>query len=206
MELQHTFRVPAPIEQAWTALLDVEQVAGCLPGATLTSYDGETFAAAVKVKIGAIQLAYAGQGRFVARDPGAHRVVIEAAGKERRGGGSVAATVTCALDADGGSTVATVGTDLTITGKPAQFGRGAIEDISGKIIDQFARNLSARMAAPVSPPVTPSGTQHAPEPLPEKDDALDLLALTSPALKRNAAAAGVLAIALLLITVLRRRR
>ncbi|MGI6873368.1 SRPBCC family protein [Amycolatopsis sp. 3B14] len=132
MELQHTFRVPAPIEQAWTALLDVDQVTGCLPGAKLTSYDGETFAAAVKVKIGAIQLAYAGQGRFVERDPDARRVVIEAAGKERRGGGTVAATVTCALEADGGATVATVRTDLTITGKPAQFGRGAIEDLSAR--------------------------------------------------------------------------
>ncbi|WP_037370851.1 SRPBCC family protein [Amycolatopsis orientalis] len=204
MELQHTFRVPAPIEQAWAALLDVDQVAGCLPGATLTSYDGETFAATVKVKIGAIQLSYGGQGRFVEQDPDAHRVVIEAAGKERRGGGTAAATVTCRLEADGSSTAATVRTDLTITGKPAQFGRGAIEDISGKIIAQFAQNLSARMAAPVSPPDTPPDTQ--PEPLPENDDALDLLALTSPVIKRNAAAAGVLVIALLLIAVLRRRR
>lgn len=204
MELQHTFRVPAPIEQAWAALLDVEQVAGCLPGATLTSYDGETFAATVKVKIGAIQLSYAGQGRFVDQDPDTHRVVIEGAGKERRGGGTASATVTCQLEADGVSTIATVGTDLTITGKPAQFGRGAIEDISGKIIAQFAQNLSARMATSVSTPDTPSDTQ--PEPLPENEDALDLLALTSPAIKRNAAAAGVLVIALLLIAVLRRRR
>ncbi|MBN9747991.1 carbon monoxide dehydrogenase [Amycolatopsis sp. A1MSW2902] len=201
MELQHTFRVPAPIEQAWTALLDVEQVAGCLPGATLTSRDGDTFAATVKVKIGAIQLAYAGQGRFAERDPATHRVVIEAAGKERRGGGSAAATVTCTLEADGDSTVAKVGTDLTITGKPAQFGRGAIEDISGKIIDQFSRNLSGRMTAPA-----PESPAERTPPAPAGEDALDLLALTSPALKRNATVAGVLVLALLMIAVLRRRR
>lgn len=213
MKLNHTFTVPAPVEQAWAALLDVEQVATCMPGAALDSYDGETFAGTVRVKIGAISLTYAGQGTFVERDDTDRRVVMRAAGKERRGGGNASALVTCRLSPQDGGTLATVETDLTITGKPAQFGRGAIEDIGGKIVDQFARNLAAQLtlrsaAAPADAVAEQSASVPAPAPAAvPRADAIDLLALAGPVVVKKATvgALGVIAVAMAVVLVRRCR-
>src|SRR6266536_2764996 len=138
MRLDHSFTVPVPVESAWQVLLDVPRIAPCMPGATLTGVDSDTFTGTVKVKLGPIALTYQGKGRFVERDEAAHRVVIEASGKDTRSAGTAAATVTASLAPEGGATRVDVATDLTVTGKPAQFGRGMIADVSAKLIGQFA--------------------------------------------------------------------
>src|SRR5947209_3128557 len=142
MKLEHDFTVPAPVDEAWKALLDVEKVGPCMPGATVTSVDGDDFTGTVKVKVGPIQVTYKGQARFVEKDEAAHRVVIEASGKEARGSGTASATVTAVLTAQGNQTRAEVVTDLNITGRPAQFGRGVMADVGAKLIGQFADCLA----------------------------------------------------------------
>ncbi|WP_298322887.1 SRPBCC family protein [Haloactinopolyspora sp.] len=146
MQLDHQFTVPAPVDEAWQVLLDVPRVAPCMPGATLDEFDGETFTGSVKVKLGPINLLYKGQGRFVETDEAAHRVVLAASGKESRGSGTAAATVTAALVADGDhATKVDVTTELRITGRPAQFGRGMLNDVGGKLLDQFASCLATTL-------------------------------------------------------------
>jgi len=146
MDLTHRFTVPAPIEEAWAAFNDLERIAPCFPGAALTSYDGEEFAGLVKVKLGPISLQYTGTGKFVERDEGAYRAVIEAKGKDKRGNGTAAASVTARLvSGAGGATDVQVVTALNITGKPAQFGRGVMQDVSDKLLGQFAACLETKL-------------------------------------------------------------
>ncbi len=152
MELQHTFTVPAPVDQAGAAQGDGVGIAPCMPGAVLTSVDGDSFAGTVKVKLGPVSLQYAGKGRFVERDEAAHRVVLEANGTDKRGNGTAGATVHARLEPAGeNQTRVVVDTDLKVTGRPAQFGRGVLQDVSGKIIEQFAGCLAARMAPSEAP-------------------------------------------------------
>ena len=130
MELQHTFTVPAPVDQAWATLLDVEGIAPCFPGATLTGVDGDSFAGTVKVKLGPVSLQYSGKGRFLERDEAARHVVLEANGSDKRGNGTAGATVHARLEPAGeGRTTVVVETDLKVTGRPAQFGRGVLQDV-----------------------------------------------------------------------------
>src|SRR5262245_19303358 len=147
MKLEHTFTVPVPVDKAWEVLLDLERVAPCMPGATLTGVEGDDFTGTVKVKLGPIMLTYSGKGRFVERDEAAHRVVIEASGRDTRSAGTAAATVTAQLSDQGGETLVDVTTDLSITGKPAQFGRGMMSDVSAKLLGQFADCLAGKLAA-----------------------------------------------------------
>ena len=158
MKLEHEFTVPATLDEAWAVLLDVEKVAPCMPGATLTSVDGDDFTGTVKVKVGPIQVTYKGQAKFVEKDDAAHRVVIEASGKEARGSGTAAATVTANLRADGSKTVAHVVTDLNITGRPAQFGRGVMADVGAKLIGQFADCLADELGGGGAPVAGAGGT------------------------------------------------
>jgi carbon monoxide dehydrogenase subunit G len=146
MQLEHQLSVPAPIDVVWPAILDPERVAPCVPGATLTGVDGESFTGTVKVKVGPITLLYKGTGTFTETDEQARRAVLKASAKDTRGNGTVSATVTLTLTADGDRTSGVVATDLSITGKPAQFGRGMIADVGGKIIEQFAACLSEKLA------------------------------------------------------------
>jgi uncharacterized protein len=148
LELTHQFTVPAPIDDAWAAFNDLERIAPCFPGASLTSYDGEAFGGLCKVKLGPISLQYTGTGRFVSRDEAAHTAVIEAKGKDKRGNGTAAANVTATLISAGeDATDVTVKTDLNITGKPAQFGRGVMQDVSDKLLGQFASCLETKLGA-----------------------------------------------------------
>jgi carbon monoxide dehydrogenase subunit G len=152
VELQHTFTVPAPVDQAWATLLDVEGIAPCFPGATLTGVDGDSFAGTVKVKLGPVSLQYAGKGRFLERDEAARRVVLEANGSDKRGNGTAGATVHARLEPAGEDrTTVVVDTDLKVTGRPAQFGRGVLQDVGGRIVEQFATCLAARMSADTAP-------------------------------------------------------
>ena len=143
MQLEHQFRVPVPVAQAWDVLLDVERIAPCMPGATVESFDGETIVGRVKVKVGPIQVTYTGTARFTDKDEPTRRAVIEASAKEARGSGTATATITARLQDDGGSaTNVTVTTDLAITGKPAQFGRGVMEEVGNKLLGRFADCLA----------------------------------------------------------------
>lgn len=148
MELTHSFTVPAAIDVAWAAFNDLERIAPCFPGAALTSYDGEVFEGLCKVKLGPISLQYNGTGRFVERDEAAHRAVIEAKGKDKRGNGTAAASVTATLQSAGdAATDVKVVTDLSITGKPAQFGRGVMQDVSDKLLAQFSACLEVKLGS-----------------------------------------------------------
>jgi uncharacterized protein len=147
MQLENKFTIEAPLDKAWAALNTPETIAPCFPGATLTEYEGDSFTGTVKVKLGPISLTYKGKGTYVERDDAAHRVVIEAAGRDSRGNGTANATVTGSLEADGpDKTAVTMVTDMTITGRPAQFGRGVISDVADKIIRQFAGCVAEKLA------------------------------------------------------------
>ncbi len=147
MQLEHSFTVLVPVADAWKVLLDIEQIAPCMPGAVLDSVDGDDFTGRVKVKLGPISLTYKGKASFVKKDEATHTAVIDAAGKDQRGNGTAAATVTATLKEEGGSaTRVDVLTDLNITGKPAQFGRGVMVDVGNKLIGQFATCVQGKLS------------------------------------------------------------
>lgn len=147
MELEHSFTVPVPMERAWNVLLDVERVAPCMPGASLDSVTGDDIAGRIKVKVGPITMTYAGNAKFTERDKAAGVVTLEASGKETRGAGTASASVRSELSGDGDTTHVKVHTNLNVTGKPAQFGRGVMNEVGGKLIGIFADNLAAMLAA-----------------------------------------------------------
>jgi carbon monoxide dehydrogenase subunit G len=147
MELEHSFTVPVPEERAWEVLLDVKRVAPCMPGATLDSVDGDEIKGRIKVKVGPIAMTYAGTARFTERDPNAHVITLEASGKETRGAGTASATVRSMLEGEGDQTHVVVHTTLNVTGRPAQFGRGVMAEVGGKLIGIFASNLADMLAA-----------------------------------------------------------
>ena len=147
MELEHSFSVPVSEDRAWDVLLDVERVAPCMPGATLQSIDGDVIHGSIKVKVGPINMVYQGTARFTERDPAAHVITLEATGKETRGAGTASAKVRSMLSGDGDQTHVVVHTSLNVTGKPAQFGRGVMTEVGGKLIGIFADNLAAMLAA-----------------------------------------------------------
>lgn len=150
MQLDHEFTVPAPIDEVWKAVLDPERVAPCMPGATLTSVEGDKFKGTVKVKLGPVSLLYKGSGEFLEKDESARTIVIKASGKDARGAGTAAASVTVTLSPEGSGTKGTVNTDLNVTGRPAQFGRGMISEVGGKILDSFASNLADMLGGSAS--------------------------------------------------------
>jgi carbon monoxide dehydrogenase subunit G len=148
VELEHSFTVPADIDTAWNTLLDVERIAMCMPGATLISVEGDTFKGEVKIKLGPVTMVFGGTASFVDKDVANHRLVINASGSETKGTSTAQATVTTQLVAEiPALTRVDVNTDLAITGKPAQFGRGVMSDVAGRIIGQFAGNLEGVVAA-----------------------------------------------------------
>ena len=153
MELTHTFTVPATLEDTWAAFNDIESVAGCFPGATVTSVEGDEFKGSCKVKLGPISLVYSGVGKFLEKDADAHRFVVDAKGKDKRGNGTAGAVVTATFASPSPtSTAVTVVTDLAITGKPAQFGRGVIQDVSDKLLQAFVTCLESKVGAPAPVP------------------------------------------------------
>lgn len=234
MELTNTFDVSVPIETAWAILTDVERIAPCLPGAQLQEIEGEEYRGIVKVKVGPITAQYKGKATFIERDDVGYRVVLDAAGRDTRGAGNASAIITAVLEPAGSGTHVTVTTDLTVTGKVAQFGRGVLADVSAKILGQFVDNLEQTVLVDVvdtvaSPdtataetpaagssettPTTPETTEPAvPEPpvvrqinQPEPE-AIDLLGEAgSPVLKRAIPVLGVALAALVIWRLLRRR-
>jgi uncharacterized protein len=142
--MDHSFTVPVPPEQAWDVLLDVERIAPCMPGATVEEFDGEVVTGRIKIKVGPVSLTYRGTAKFTERDPEAHVVVIEASGKETRGAGTASATVRASLEPEssGQATKVTIHTTMNVTGRPAQFGRGVMVEVGGKLVEKFADNLA----------------------------------------------------------------
>jgi carbon monoxide dehydrogenase subunit G len=216
LELTHHFHVPGEVEATWAHFQDIAGLAGCFPGAQVTSVDGDEFSGSCKVKLGPIALLYNGTGQFTERDATNHRMVVEAKGKDKRGNGTAAATATLTMTAaaSGGTDVDVV-TDLAITGKPAQFGRGLMQDVSDKLLGQFVDCLQqqitpAEPAAESPSPQAPLATESAspgpamPEPpapvVPQSDDALNLGATVLPVLIKNywkPAAAGAVIVAVI---------
>ena len=147
MELNNDFEVAAPVDLVWAVLTDVERIAPCLPGAQLLEIDGDEFQGVVKIKVGPITAQYKGAASFSERDDVEHRAVLRAEGRDTRGAGNAAADITAELEATDVGTKVTVTTDLTVTGKVAQFGRGVMADVSKKLMGQFAENLSDLIAA-----------------------------------------------------------
>ena len=165
MELTNEFRVGIPVGEAWAVLTDVERIAPCLPGAQLQEIEGDQYRGVVKVKVGPITAQYKGVATFIEQDVAGHRLVLRAEGRDTRGQGNANATVTATLVDDGAGTAVKVVTDLTITGKVAQFGRGVLADVSGKLIDQFVANLERDvLSGGTPPPSTAAGGQGADAP------------------------------------------
>ena len=222
MELINTFDVSVPVETAWKVLTDVERIAPCLPGAQLQEIEGDEYRGIVKVKVGPIQAQYKGKAVFVERDGTAFRAVLEASGRDTRGQGNASATITAQLEGAGETTHVTVTTDLTVTGKVAQFGRGVLADVSAKILTQFVDNLEQTVLVDDAPavadeaPTTPTSSEatapsdEAPtirridQPEPEAIDLLEQAG--SPVLKRAVPVLGVAIGALVVYALIRRRR
>jgi uncharacterized protein len=209
MKLENEFRVDVPVEEAWRVLLDVERIAPCMPGAQLQEVEGDEYRGIVKVKVGPITAQYKGVARITESDDANHRAVIRAEGRDTRGQGNASATATAVLQPDGDGTRVNIDSDVTITGKVAQFGRGVIADVSAKLLDQFVACLerdvlSSAGERPAASEVAESGkarTIEAPEAEP-----VDLLRTAgAPVLKRvvPVAAAVVVVIVVVLILLLR---
>ena len=147
MELNNDFEVAAPVDLVWAVLTDVERIAPCLPGAQLLEIEGDEFRGVVKIKVGPITAQYKGAASFSERDDVEHRAVLRAEGRDTRGAGNATADITAELEATDIGTKVTVTTDLTVTGKVAQFGRGVMADVSKKLMGQFAENLNDLIAA-----------------------------------------------------------
>jgi uncharacterized protein len=160
IELDNSFTVPVPPEQAWDVLLDVERIAPCMPGASVLSVAGESVEGQVKVKLGPLSLTYKGTAKFVEKDQANYTIVLDASGKETRGAGTASASVNAVLKAgeESGTTTATIHTSLNVTGRPAQFGRSLLPEISGKLIAEFASNLAAMIAADAATAASANGT------------------------------------------------
>jgi carbon monoxide dehydrogenase subunit G len=225
MDLQNSFVVPSDIETAWKTLQDVEGLAPCMPGATLTSHDGDDMTGSVKVKLGPVAMTFAGQARFVSRDEATHTMVIEGSGKETKGTGTAKGTVTAVLVEEAPDrTRVDINTEFSITGKAAQFGRGVMQDVAGRIIDQFSANLAATMAASGaaagaaaaasetttedgSAPAAPAAAAPAAA-LPHHEDSIDLLGTAGAPVLKRAVPAAIAAVVVLAIVVwaVRRRR
>lgn len=211
MELQNSFVVPTDIDTAWKSLQDVEGLAPCMPGATLESHEGDEFTGNVKVKLGPVSMVFGGVARFVSKDEATHTLVIEGSGKDSRGGGTAKGQVTAVLVAEAPDrTRVDVNTDLTITGKAAQFGRGVMQDVAGRIVDQFAGNLATLLAAgaAVEAGAAAEGEVPTAPPTVHADESIDLLGTAgAPVLKRAIPVViGLVIVIGVIVLVARRRR
>ncbi|MER7557651.1 SRPBCC domain-containing protein [Nocardioides sp. NPDC126508] len=158
MDLTHQFTVPTSVEETWDSFLDIGSLAECFPGAQVTSAEGDTFTGTVKVKLGPIAMVYAGSGTFVEKDEAARRLVVEAKGRDKRGNGTAGANATLTMAPEGTGTKVEIVTDLAVTGKPAQFGRGVMQDVSDKLLGQFVACLESK-SAPAAAPETPETSE-----------------------------------------------
>ena len=183
MELNNDFEVAAPVDLVWAVLTDVERIAPCLPGAQLLEIEGDEFRGVVKIKVGPITAQYKGAASFAERDDMGHRAVLRAEGRDTRGAGNAAADITAKLEATDVGTKVTVTTDLTVTGKVAQFGRGVMADVSKKLMGQFADNLSDLIAASGDEAVVESPADEITADVPAEEAAVDVPVDETPAVR-----------------------
>jgi carbon monoxide dehydrogenase subunit G len=186
MDLNHNFTVEVPVEDAWRILTNVERIAPCLPGAQLQEIEGDVYRGAVKVKVGPIQAQFKGQASFVEFDEVAHKVVLKGEGRDIGGKGNASALITAELTAlSATSTSVTVNTDLSVTGKVAQFGRGAMADISDKLLAQFVVNLNEMIATSDAPAAeAPVATPAAPADAPVEQQSAEQTAPAEPTIRK----------------------
>lgn len=216
MRFEHEFTVPVPVEQAWATLLDVERVAPCLPGATLDIVETDEFTGRMKVKVGPITVTYRGTARFEDVDKDNYSLTIKASGREARGSGTADATIAAVLTPAEGETKVQVVTTFNVTGRPAQFGRGVMAEVGGKLIERFAANLAQLFqeapaeerhlsAVPEAeePDIHPAGTLRTSR-TPD-EEALDLLEIAgAPLLKRVAPMVAAVAVLIFIGWLIRR--
>lgn len=155
MDLNHEFTVNVPVADAWLILTDLGRIAPCLPGAELTGVSGDIYSGHVKVKVGPIVAQFKGQASFVSRDDVAHTATLKAEGRDATGKGNASALITAELTSlSPTSTKCVVHTDLTISGKVAQFGRGALADVSDNLLAQFSDNLNQLITSGTTVPMS----------------------------------------------------
>jgi carbon monoxide dehydrogenase subunit G len=229
MEFENEFEVQAPLDEVWNTMLDVERVAPCVPGAEVLERTGEdAYSVGIKVKVGPVSMQYKGQVEIVSKDPEAHRAVMSARARESRGQGTATAQVEMHLSGDNGSTHGKLATEVALSGRAAAMGQSVIQDVSAKIVDQFAQNLAAMLsgvspapapeAAPTVVSAQPAGAAAGPAPPaaaapqaqptpPAGGEGLDILPIASSVARERLRDPRVLAgIGLLLLILLRRRR
>jgi len=213
MKLNNEFRVSVPIDRAWEVLTDIPLITPCLPGAELTNSEGDEYSGKIKIKVGPVTSHYSGKAVFTAQDKASHHVEISANGRDSKGSGNASATITADMTEDGGGTVVTIATDLKISGKVAQFGKGMIAEVSGKLIGQFVECIEQKLLGDVLiDDVAAEGATTVDEPTPirpapEPVEALDLMELAgSSVYKRLAPIGAVVGIALVLFLLFRRRK
>ena len=201
MKIEDGFRVNLPVDDAWRVLLDIERIAPCMPGAELQEVEGDEYRGVVKVKVGPITAQYKGVAKFAEVDEAAHRAVIDAQGRDTRGQGNAKATITMALTPDGDGTEVSIENDVTVTGKVAQFGRGVMADVSGKLLAQFVQCLETRVLGDA-----PAGAAESSAPAqPTEVEPVDLLRTAgAPVLKRVVPAVIVLAAVVIALILLLR--
>ena len=222
MKIEDEFRVPVSVDEAWKVLLDVERIAPCMPGAQLQEVEGDEYRGIVKVKVGPITAQYKGVAKITEANEGTRTVVLQAEGRDTRGQGTASATVTATLTPSDSGTVVHIDTDLNVTGKVAQFGRGVMADVSSKLLGQFAQNLE-RDVLSGDPPATeaaaaPETAGEAP-PTPESAEStgprridspepepVDLIDNAGAAVAKRVAPIVIAIAALLTLRALRRRR
>lgn len=221
MEIENSFTVDAPVEEAWALLTDIPEIAPCLPGATLSGEENGVYSGSVKVKVGPVTAEYRGTAEFVERDDAAHRAVISGKGRDSRGAGNAQALITAQMTGVGSQTTVDIHTDLKITGKVAQFGRGVMQDVSEKLLGQFAECLAGKLgdeapdedasdtgdaAAGESSGGAADEKPAASQPKSGDDDALDLLDMAGGAMAKRIVPAVIAAAILIILFGLAGRR
>jgi hypothetical protein len=212
MDLTNEFEVEVPLAEAWSVLTDVERIAPCMPGAELREVDGDDYKGVVKIKVGPISAQYQGTARFLERDESSHRAVLRAEGRETRGQGNASATITAALEQSGTRTKVLVTTDLHITGRAAQFGRGVLADVSNKLLGQFVENLESMVLNDGSSSPSASAEHRLPSREPrmaesrEASEPVDLMRVAGPAIARQLLPVAVGALVVLAVVAFIRRR
>ena len=212
MKLENEFRVSVPIDRAWEVLTDIPLITPCLPGATLTDHDADEYKGKIKIKVGPVTAEYSGSALFVQRDEAARHVEISASGRDSRGSGNASATITADMTADGDGTKVSINTDLKISGKVAQFGKGMIAEVSGKLIDQFVDCIEQELLGEgIVDEVAAESAAAAPDtaparPRPQQAETLDLMEYAGNSVyKRLIPIAAVIAVLIALRLVLKRR-
>lgn len=222
MKIADEFTVDAPIDRAWEVLTDLEGIAPLLPGAQMTGREGDDYLGTVKIKVGPVTSEFAGRASFVEKDEQSRTAVIDARGREKRGSGNASATITARLHESDGGTRVTVDTDMKVVGKLAQFGSGMIQQVSTKLMRQFAASLEDRLAtgspaaeaaaptAPTAETVEPTvlavvpAQQAGAVPEPEPIDLIELAG--APLARRMAPFLAAIVAAVVVFVVLRSRR